>query len=193
MLRPPAALVAAIGLMPVQQLFGSTIIFGSIAEGIGNNQSTYKRRQQLVGISLREPFRAHLAQAHLEEALHFRRNLFREILGGCAKDRAGAYATIGVSGSSEGISPHSHGIGIFLQLLVDQAACVFRPAPNNSRREFLLRREVVVDARALDANLRSDFPKAKAAEAAELDAPLGSIHDCSSDVARDVPPKSIFQ
>src|SRR5258708_927486 len=48
---------------------------------------------------------------------------------------------------------------------------------NDGRREILLCWEVVVDARALDAHIRGDFPEAEAAETTLLHAPFGSIHD----------------
>jgi len=55
--------------------------------------------------------------------------------------------------------------------------------PSDERREILLCREVVVDARVLDAHIRGDFPEAEAADTTLLQTPFGSIHDLSLHVA----------
>src|SRR6202023_3900452 len=115
--------------------------------------------------------------AHLEKALHFLRNRFRQILRGGAEHGTWAHASFGESSSPEGLRPGTNGMWVFLQLLVDQFGSIFRPAPNDGRREFILCREVVVDARAFDAHIRGNFPEAEAAETALLSPPFGSIHD----------------
>jgi hypothetical protein len=51
---------------------------------------------------------------------------------------------------------------------------------------------MVVDARALDAHVRGDFPEAEAAETALLHAPFGSVHDRSFGVTHGVSPMTIF-
>src|SRR5215467_11886643 len=60
-----------------QQVTGSTVICGSIAEGIGNDQGARDGRQHFGCVAWREPFRDQLVQAHLEKALHFPRNFRR--------------------------------------------------------------------------------------------------------------------
>jgi hypothetical protein len=47
---------------------------------------------------------------------------------------------------------------------------------------------MVMDARALNAHIRADFPEAEAAEATLLHAPFRSIHDFSFDVTHGVSP-----
>src|SRR5712672_2043356 len=129
--------------------------------------------------------------AHLEKALHFLRNRFRQILRGGAEHGTWAHASFGESSSPEGLRPDTNGIWVFLQLLVDQFGSIFRPATNDGRREILLCWEVVVAARALDAHIRGDFPEAEAAETAVLHAPFGSIHYRSLHVTHGVSPTTI--
>ena len=44
-------------LAPTQQVTGGTVICGSIAEGIGNDQGACDGRQHFGGVAWREPFR----------------------------------------------------------------------------------------------------------------------------------------
>src|SRR6266852_6216081 len=170
----------------MQQIAGGSVIFGSVAEGIGNDQGAGDGRQHFGRFAWREPFRDKLVLAHLEKALHFLRNRFRQILRGGAEHGTRAHVSFGVSSSSEGLLPDTDGIRVFLQLLVDQFGSILRPPTNDGRREILLCREVVVDARALDAHIRGDFPEAEASETALLHAPFGSIHDRSLHVTQRV-------
>src|SRR6266852_3447032 len=118
-------------------------------------------------------------------------SLFWHILRGGGERGTGAHVSFGVSGSSEGLRPDTDGIRVFLQLLVDQFGSIFRPATNDGRRQILLCREVVVDARAFDAHIRGDFPEAEAGETGLLHAPFGSIHDRSLHVTHGVSPTTI--
>src|ERR1700723_1413386 len=131
--------------------------------------------------------------AHLEKALHFLRNRFRQILRGGGEHGTWAHASFGESSSPEGLRPDTNGNWVFPQLLVDQFGCIFRPAPNDGRRQILFCWEVVVDARALDAHIRGDFPEAEATETALLHAPFGSIHDRSFGITHGVSPMTIFR
>src|SRR5215831_11007949 len=51
-----------------QQVAGSTVICGSITQGIGNDQGARDGRQHFGRVAWREPFRNQLVQAHLEKA-----------------------------------------------------------------------------------------------------------------------------
>jgi hypothetical protein len=48
-----------------------------------------------------------------------------------------------------------------------------------------------MDARAFDAHIRGDFPKAEAAETALLHAPFGSVDDRSFGIDHGVSPMTI--
>jgi len=77
---------------------------------------------------------------------------------------------IGERRSAKSFGPYSDWIGIFLKFPVDVLGSVFGPAPNNGSGKIFLRREMIVDAGALDADIRRDFPEAETTEAP----PLGS-------------------
>src|ERR1700730_13618065 len=165
-----------------QQVTGGAVICGGIAKSIGHDQGARDGRQHFGRLAWREPFRNELVQAHLEKALHLRRNGRRQILRGGAEHGARAHAPFGQSRAAEGVRPHADRVRILLEFLVDEFRSLFGPAANDGRRERLFGREMVVNARALDADIRRDLAKAKAAETAELHAPLGGIHDRSFNV-----------
>ena len=52
-----------------------------------------------------------------------------------------------------------------------------RPSADDCGRERLFRREMMMDARALDAHVGRDFPKTEAGKAAGLHPSFGRIHD----------------
>src|ERR1700751_1579202 len=101
-------------LAPTQQVTGGTVICGSIAEGIGNDQGARDGRQHFGRVAWREPFRNQLVQAQLEKALHFPRNFRRQILRGGAEHRARAHTSFGQRSASEGVRPCSDGVWVLL-------------------------------------------------------------------------------
>src|SRR5215472_12195444 len=107
-------------LAPTQQVTGGTVICGSIAEGIGNDKGARDGRQHFGRVAWREPFRNQLVQAHLEKALHFPRNFRRQILRGGAERRARAHTSFGQRSASECVRPHSDGVRVLLQFVVNE-------------------------------------------------------------------------
>src|SRR5262249_54313940 len=61
-----------------QQIAGGSVIFGGVAEGIGNDQGARDGREHFGRFAWREPFRNELVLTHLEKAFHLLRNRFRQ-------------------------------------------------------------------------------------------------------------------
>src|ERR1700694_2048383 len=86
-----------------QQVTGGTVICIGIAEGIRDDQGARDGRQHFGRMAWREPFLNELVQAHLEKALHFRRNGGWQILRAGAEYGARAHAPFGQSRAAEGV------------------------------------------------------------------------------------------
>src|ERR1700761_3062141 len=80
-------------------------------------------------------------------------------------------------GSPDDGPPGTNGIRLPPQPLVDMGGRILPPPPKHGGGEGLLCREMIMNARALDADIRRYFAKAEAAEPAELNAPLCGVHD----------------
>src|SRR5258705_7715595 len=96
-----------------------------------------------------------------------------------------------MQGPPECFDPNVHRVRILLELPVDQLRDLRGVALDDGCREVLLRWEMIMNARALDANFSCDLSKTEAVEAADPDTPLGGVHDGGSDVTHGSAPVAI--